>query len=251
MYDEQLVRAFAEARLNGGAGPGATAATQDVYEALGLQLAVLDRLVAAGERLAGWKVGLTSGPRRDVMGKGFRPFGYLLQSRTLSSGDVLGHDRIRSCYLEPELCLVLGAPLRGDHIDSAAARSAVRAVAPAFELNERRLSAQADDPTTIADGLGNWGIVVGPEAPVRSALTATTVGLWRDDALVATRTPGDAMDDPFLSLSRLCALLHRYGRGLEAGQRVITGSFCNQSAHGPGTWRAVFSGIGDVTVRFA
>jgi 2-keto-4-pentenoate hydratase len=49
------------------------------------------------------------------------------------------------------------------------------------------------------------------------------------------------MDDPFLSLSRLCALLHRYGRGLEVGQRVITGSFCNRAVDGPGAWRTVFS----------
>jgi 2-keto-4-pentenoate hydratase len=251
VYDEQLVTAFEEARLCGVAGPGATAAGYDHHEALGLQLAVLDRLVAVGDRLAGWKVGLTSGPRRDVMGEGFRPFGYLLQSRTLGSGDLLGPDRITSCYLEPELCLVLGAPLRGDQIDPAAARSAVRAIVPAFELNERRLAAQADDATTIADGLGNWGIVVGPETPVRSALTKTTVELWHNDTRVATRTPGDSMDDPFLSLSRLCALLHWYGRGLEAGQYVITGSFCNQDVQGPGTWRAVFSGIGDVTARFA
>lgn len=250
MYDEQLVRGFAEARRNGVAGPDVTAPSYDLHEALGLQLAVLDRLVAAGERLAGWKVGLTSGPRRDVMGKGFRPFGYLLQSRTVRSGAVLAQERIRSCYLEPELCLVLGAPLHGDDIDPAAARSAVRAVVPAFELNERRLGGHADDPTTIADGLGNWGIVVGPEGPVRSALTGTTVDLWHDDTRVVTRTPGDSMDDPFLSLSRLCALLHRYGRGLEAGQHVITGSFCNHNVQGPGTWRAVFSGIGDVTVRF-
>lgn len=251
MYDDELVTAFAEARRSGVAGPGVTTATDDLHEALGLQLAVLDRLVAAGERLAGWKVGLTSGPRRDVMGKGFRPFGYLLHSRTVRTGAVLGHDRIRSCYLEPELCLVLGAPLRGDDIDPAAARSAVRAIVPAFELNERRLGAQADDSTSIADGLGNWGIVVGPEAPVRSDLTGSTVELWHDDTRVATRTPGDSMDDPFLSLSRLCAVLHRYGRGLEAGQYVITGSFCNHDVPGPGSWRADFSGIGDVAVRFA
>ncbi|PWU43661.1 hypothetical protein DLE60_24240 [Micromonospora globispora] len=250
MYDESLVKTFVAARLGAVVEPGMSAAQHDIHEALGLQLAVLDRLVDGGERLAGWKVGLTSGARRDVMGKGFRPFGYLLESRTLASGDVLGHDRIRSCYLEPELCLVLGAPLRGD-VDPATARSAVRGVAPAFELNEVRLSGGADDPTTIADGLGNWGIVVGPEAPVRAGLTDVTVDLWHDDTLVARRTPGAAMDDPYLSLSRLCALLHRYGRGLEAGQRVITGSFCNQSVSGPGTWRAAFSDVGEVTVRFA
>lgn len=250
MYDEQAINGFVTARLAGTAGPELSAAAYDLDEALGLQLAVLNRLVAAGERLAGWKVGLTSGPRRDVMGRDFRPFGYLLESRLLCSGDALGIRQITSGYLEPELCLVLGAPLRGDDIDPDAARAAVRAIAPAFELNERRLRPGVDDATTIADGLGNWGIVVGAEGPVHSGLTETTVDLWLDDVLVATMTPGESMDDPFLSLSRLCALLHRYGRGLEVGQRVITGSFCNRTVQGPGTWRAHFSRVGEVRVRF-
>jgi 2-keto-4-pentenoate hydratase len=250
MDDETLLRALVQARLKGSADAELSAAGRDLRQALILQLAVLDRLVASGERLGGWKVGLTAGARRDVMGKDFRPFGYVLDSRIFRSGDALAQDEITGCYLEPELCLVLGAPLRGDDIDPVAARAAVRAVAPAFELNEVRLPAGADHATTVADGLGNWGIVLGPEAPVRSDLTETTVELWHDDELVATKTPGDSMDDPFLSLSRLCGLLHQYGRGLQPGQRVITGSFCNHPVPGPGSWRADFSAIGEVAVRF-
>lgn len=250
MDDQTLVTALVQARLKGSADPELSAAGRDLRQALTLQLAVLDRLVASGEQLGGWKVGLTAGARRDVMGKDFRPFGYVLDSRIFRSGDALAHDEITGCYLEPELCLVLGAPLQGDDIDPLAARAAVRAVAPAFELNEVRLPPGTDDATTVADGLGNWGLVLGPEAPVRPDLTETTVELWRDDELVAAKTPGDSMDDPFLSLSRLCALLHQYGCGLQPGQRVITGSFCNHPVQGPGSWRANFSAIGEVAVRF-
>jgi 2-keto-4-pentenoate hydratase len=250
MHDETLMRALVQARLTGVGDPELSAVGRDLRQALNLQLAVLDRLVASGEQLGGWKVGLTSGARRDVMGKHFRPFGYVLDSRILRSGEAVAWDEITGCYLEPELCLVLGAPLRGDDIDPVAARAAVRAVAPAFELNEVRLRPGADHATTVADGLGTWGIVLGPEAPLRPNLTETTVQLWHDDELVAARQPGDSMDDPFLSLSRLCALLHQYGRGLQPGQRVITGAFCNESVPGPGSWRADFSAIGEVAVRF-
>ncbi|GAA2095094.1 2-keto-4-pentenoate hydratase [Actinomadura alba] len=251
MSDETLVEALFQARRKGFADPEPTAAEHDLGKALGLQLAVLDRLVASGERLGGWKVGHTAGPRRGLLGRDFRPFGYILDSRIVGSGATLRHGQITSCFVEPELCVVLGAPLRGDDVDPATARAAVRAVAPAFELNEIRLAPDAGHSAMLADGLSNWGIVVGPEAPVRSNLTGTTAELWRDGELVTTRTPGDSMDDPFLSLSRLCALLHQYGRGLEPGQRVITGSFCNETVEGPGSWRAVFSGIGEVAVRFA
>jgi 2-keto-4-pentenoate hydratase len=250
MSDETLVEALFQARLKGFADPGLTVAEHGLPKALDLQLAVLDRFLASGERLGGWKVGHTAGPRRGLMGRDFRPFGYILDSRIVRSGATLQHGRITSCFVEPELCLVLGAPLRGKDVDPATARAAVRAVAPAIELNETRLPPGADHPAMLADGLSNWGIVVGPEAPVRSNLTDTTAEFWHDGELVTTKTPGDSMDDPFLSLSRLCALLHQYGRGLEPGQRVITGSFCNETVKGPGGWRAVFSGIGEVAVRF-
>lgn len=251
MSDETLVEALFQARRKGFADPELIAAEHGLRKGLGLQLAVLDRLLASGERLGGWKVGHTSGPRRGLMGRDFRPFGYILDSRIVRSGATLEHGQITSCFVEPELCVVLGAPLRGEDIDPATAKAAVRAVAPAFELNETRLPPGAGHPAMLADGLSNWGIVVGPEAPVRSNLTDTTAELWHDGELVTTKTPGDSMDDPFLSLSRLCALLHQYGRTLEPGQRVITGSFCNETVKGPGGWRAVFSGIGEVAMRFA
>ena len=76
----------------------------------------------------------------------------------------------------------------------------------------------------LADGLAQWGIVVGPEAPVR-ALIHTTVDFSRDGEIVETKTPGETMDDPYLSLSRLCRLLHKHGLGLEPGQPVITAQF--------------------------
>ena len=151
MSDDALVEALFQARRTGLAGPelsdpGLITADHGLRQALSLQLAVLQRFLAAGEQLGGWKVGHTSGRRRGVLGRDFRPFGYILDSRIMRSGDTLGHDRIMSCFIEPELCLVLGAPLKGEDVDPVTARDAVRAVAPAFELNEVRLPPEAGRP---------------------------------------------------------------------------------------------------------
>lgn len=220
-------------------------------EALELQLRVLGRFESEGEKLGGWKVGLTSGNARDRMGKDFRPFGYVLQSRIFRSGATVPIAKIMNCAVEPELCLIIGSPLRGDTVDAAQAKAAVRAVAPAFELNQRRVGPDGGQALLLADGLAQWGIVVGPEAPVRDHLIETTVEFYRDGQLVETKTPGATMDDPYLSLSRLCRLLHKHGFGLEPGQPVITGAFCHHAVRQPGTYRTVFSGIGEVSVQFA
>jgi hypothetical protein len=51
-------------------------------------------------------------------------------------------------------------------------------------------------------------------------------------------------------ITRLCKLLHEHGLGLEPGQPVITGAFCHQAVSGPSAYRAVFSGIGEVALKF-
>lgn len=222
----------------------------ELEEALQIQLAVLDRFRASGEQGGGWKVGLTSGGARDRMGKDFRPFGYVLQSRILWSGATAPWTKIVKCSVEPELCLIIGSPLQGDGVDAAQAKAAVRAIAPAFEINERRTRPDQGNSLLVADGLANWGIVVGPEAPVRDGLVDTTVDFACDGQLIESKTPGATMDDPYLSLARLCQRLHKYGYGLEPGQPVITGSFCNQIVTRSSTYSATFSDIGTVSVHF-
>ena len=245
-----IVEALYTGRKNGEPPSGLAQVQFGLEEALGLQLRVLGRFESAGEKLGGWKVGLTSGAARDRMGKDFRPFGYVLHSRIFPSGASVPIANIPNCAVEPELCLIIGSPLRGDNVDAAQAKAAVRAVAPAFELNQRRVGPDGGQALMLADGLAQWGIVVGPEAPVRDNLIETTVEFYRDGQLVETRTPGATMDDPYLSLSRACKLLHKYGLGFEPGQPVITGAFCHHAVRQPGAYRTVFSGIGEVAVRF-
>lgn len=245
-----IVDALYTGRKNSTAPVGIDQVEISIDEALELQLRVADRFQAAGEKIGGWKVGLTSGQARDRMGKDFRPFGYVLQSRILQSGSRAPYSKIYNCSVEPELCLIVGSPLRGDAVTAADAKAAVRAVAPAFEINERRVGPDKGNTLLLADGLAQWGIVVGPEAPVRDGLIDTPVEFYDDDKLIETKTPGTTMDDPYLSLARACRLLHKYGRGLEPGQPVITGSFYNHVVRVPGSYRAVFSGIGTVAVEF-
>jgi len=224
--------------------------TLGLDEGLGIQLEVADRFETAGDPVGGWKVGMTSGRSHDRMGEGFRPHGYVLGSHLLESGAQLRRDDLVNPALEPELCLILGAPLAGSPSRDEA-RAAVAAVAPAFELVELRLpgGGGADPGLLVADGLANWGIVAGPAVPPPASLPAgLEVTLVRDDVEVARERAGETIvfDDPFLSLARLVALLSRSGRSLAAGQPVITGSFANVMLDGPGRWRAEFSGVGAV-----
>src|SRR5262245_52852348 len=95
-----VIDALYTGRRNGAKPSGLDHVQFALDEALEMQLRVLRRFEAGGERLGGWKVGLTSGKARDRMGKDFRPFGYILQNRIFSSGATVPLAKILNCHLE-------------------------------------------------------------------------------------------------------------------------------------------------------
>lgn len=224
MADAVTVEQLYEARRSGSQMPGEVG-DLELEDALGLQVQVAGRFEQAGDPVAGNKVGFTSGGSRDLMGPGFRPFGYVPKSRLLRSGDSVPFSRFLNCSVEPELCVILGSPLRGPNATPEEARAAVKSIAASFEINELRVLGGRDvhRATLLADGIGNWGIVVGDEAEPRDDLIGIAVELLRDGELVASEASGDGgipMDDPYVTLARGAATLHRSGRGFEQESAV-------------------------------
>jgi 2-keto-4-pentenoate hydratase len=208
-------------------------------DGLALQLRVADRFAERGDEVGGWKVAYTSGAQRDRMGDGYRAFGFVPASRVLRSGASVPLSAFRKPAIEVELCL------RVDEHGNAVA------VAPAFELIDKRIVPDADDATVVADGCSNWGIVVGTFLPIPDVrLTTLAAGLSRAGVVVDTCRPGDTMDDPMLSLERLKERLAEYGRSVSAGASVITGSITKAAVDGPGPWTGEIDGLGTVELTF-
>jgi 2-keto-4-pentenoate hydratase len=220
---------------------------------LPLQLAVLDLWRQEGERAGGWKIAWTSRGARDRGGKDFRPFGYILDSRIHPSGVRLDAADIPGGAVEAEICLTLGERLAGDRVTPEQARAAVRAVSPAFEIVCHRMPEGLALPVRIGNGMNNWGLVVGQEHGPDLDLGALTVEFRRDGEVLATGgSSPDTLDDPYLSLARVCAVMHRQGLALEPGQRIITGSLLPSTKIGKGgAFEADFAGLGTVRAEFA
>src|SRR6266545_1485215 len=220
-----VIDALYVARKNGSQPSGLAQVQLELEEALEMQLRVLGRFEAEGEKLGGWKVGLTSGNARDRMGKDFRPFGYVLQSRIFPSGATVPVAKIVNCAIEPELCLIIGSPLRGDAVGVTEAKAAVRAVAPAFEINQRRVGSDAGQALLLADGLAQWGIVVGPEAPVCDSLVETIVEFYCDEQLVETKPQGRRWMIPTCHCRVFASSCTNTGSAWSQGSRLLRGRF--------------------------
>ena len=227
-------------------------------EALRVQLDVLERRIAEGERLAGWKIGLTSATVRAHFGTDRQPFGHILESGVIASpGEVALDDLGGGCGVEPELCVTMGSDLRGPGVTADAARAAVASIAPGMEINQKRSGGVVDFGLSIADNLTQWAIVQGPASPLADGPLAD--GFDSDSLRVTMSCNGevradvvgrDVIDDHFVSVATLANVLGDHGRRLEAGQRLITGSFSKHDVSRGEVWRAEFAGLGACSVRF-
>jgi 2-keto-4-pentenoate hydratase len=247
-----LTQRLWDAREKGDFSPAWLNGALDLEQALDVQLGLLERKLAAGDALGGWKIGLTSERARRALGVDARPFGHLLASRILRSGASVSAGQIAHPSIEPELCFTIGRRVPRDPSRAEIAEALAR-VSAGFEINERRVgSARPDFPAFVTDCLTQWGIVEGGGVPLGALdLGGVRCELWRDGERVYSGVSRDELDDHLESLRRLARELDAHGRALEPGQRVITGAFARFDARAGEHWRASYSGIGDVEVHFS
>lgn len=251
MSGGELAERLLAARAAGDYCPEWLPGSIDLTQALDLQLAVLDDKLAAGASVGGWKVGLTSEASRQRLGADERPFGFVLADRSLDSGATVDSSAVNQLSVETEMCFTVGRDIDDPTVGTDEILSYFSGVSAGFELNEARPSTgRFDFCAMVTDCLTNWGIVRGePVAlPDAATLSATEITMHRNDEQVFGGISRDYCDDHAVSLCRLVEQLSRHGRGLTAGQRVITGAFARFPTEPGDHWRADFSGIGSVAV---
>ncbi|MCC7547990.1 MAG: hypothetical protein IT532_09505 [Burkholderiales bacterium] len=217
-----------------------------------IQLGVLRRLVARGERHAGWKVGLTAAAMRTQMKVHEPCFGFLLASGNRPSGHAFRYADLIRPGVENELCLTIGQRLRGPGVTFEQARAAIADVAPALEIIETRGDFAADLPLTMADNAQQKAFVTGPARALgHHDLSTATVSVYLNDALINQASGVEVMGNPINSIVWLANKLAEFDWNLEPGQRVISGSFTRQYLlDSPARVRSVFEPFDAVEVSF-
>ena len=214
-------------------------------DAYRIQLALIDRRLAAGERQIGWKVGLTSKAIQEQFGFHEPIFACLLEAQP--SGHTFGKAELINPGIETELCMHLAHGLEGT-VSMAQVREAIDVVQPSFEIIETR-----GDPRQVmllmADNGQARSVVAG--APVRLtpelALEEVSAHININGQEMASGLGSAVLGNPLNSVLWLARKLGEYGRCLRPNDIVMTGSFVRQFPLAPGDVAfAEFSGIGRV-----
>lgn len=224
-----------------------------LQQAYAVQLNILQRRIAEGDTHVGWKVGLTSQAMRIQQNVPEPCLGYLLQSGQLASGLRIRHADLIQPGIENELCLTLGATLRGPDVSFEEARAAIATVEPALELVEVRGDFSADLPLTMADNAQQYAFITGNPIQYNADIefNKTSVDVAFNNNVVETATGEEVMGNPVNSLIWLARKLAEYGLSLEAGMKVMSGSFTRQYAVAQGdTVTSRFSDFGAVEASF-
>ncbi len=196
-----------------------------------VQRGILARHVAEGEVQVGWKVGLTAPAIQRQFGVHEPVFGFLLRSGARPSGTVFAASELIRPGFENELCLTMGATLRGPGVTLDEARAAIAGVAPALEIVETRGDLARDLALTLADNCQQRAFVTGPvtvRPPDGFTLSEATVEVYVNGRSMERASGAEVLGDPAASVAWLANKLAELDRDLEAGMQVMSGSFTRQ-----------------------
>jgi 2-keto-4-pentenoate hydratase len=226
----------------------------DLDDAYRIQLALVARRCTGGVEHVGWKVGLTAKPIQDQFKVHEPVFGCLLSEGRVASGHVFRHDALIKPGFENEICVVLGRDLSGATRSLADVARAVDRCHPALEIIETRGDLTRQLALALADNAQQKFFVLGPATALTPDLDLSAIGarvLVNGVEVGAGR--GDAvLGHPLQSVAWLARKLAAYGRGLKAGDHIMTGSFTRQFPIARGDHvRTEFERVGPVEATFA
>lgn len=197
-----------------------------VEEAYRIQDAAVDLRRAAGERVIGAKLGLTSSAKQQEMGVSEPLFGWLTDAMALDVGVPLERASLVQPRAEPEVAFLIGDDLAGAGVGAAHVLAATRAVAPAIEiLDSRYADYRFTLPDVVADNASSGRFVLGGVTAPPDGVDLRLVGcvLEKDGEVVATAAGAASLGHPAAAVAWLVRALARGGRGLRAGDVVLSG----------------------------
>ena len=229
-------------------------------DAYAIQNAWVRRKVERGNRIRGHKIGLTSRAMQRVANFDQPDYGALLEDMLYDDGAVLPMTRFITPLLECELAFSLKKPLQGADVTVFDVLDATAFVIPALEIVDLRTMAECPEGRgrrtvldNIADNAANGALVLGgqPVRPDAIDLCRQYAVCRRNLVIEESGVSAAVLNHPARGVAWLVHKLALHGRGLEAGQIVLGGSFTRVvEARAGDQFHVDYGALGSVTCSF-
>ncbi|WP_282827791.1 2-oxo-hept-4-ene-1,7-dioate hydratase [Gulosibacter sediminis] len=187
-----------------------------------------DSQVAAGRKLVGRKIGLTSKAMQAATGITEPDYGVMFDDTVYENGSVIEFDKFTNVRIEVELAFVLKEPLDGPNCSLFDVIRAIEFVTPALEILNSHIEMEGRTIVdTISDNAAYGGMVLGgvPMRPDEIDLRWVSALLYRNETIEETGVAAAVLNHPATGVAWLANKFHQHGQRLEAGEIILAGSF--------------------------
>lgn len=203
--------------------PGST-----VEDAYAIQGVWRDKNIAAGRRLVGRKIGLTSKAMQQATGITEPDYGVMFDDTVYRSGADIDASQFSNVRVEVELAFVLKQPLAGAGCTLEDALAAIDYAVPALEVLNSHIELEGRTIVdTISDNAAYGAMVLGDvhKRPDEIDLRWVPGVLSRNGEIEETGVAAGVLGHPATGVAWLANKFAQHGARLEAGEIILAGSF--------------------------
>ncbi|HYW45385.1 MAG TPA: fumarylacetoacetate hydrolase family protein [Bryobacteraceae bacterium] len=225
-----------------------------VADAYAIQLAYIERRVAAGARVCGHKVGCTNPVVQQLFNIHQPDYGQILDDMVLPDAAEIPLKELIQPRIEAEIGFILKRPLYGPRVTATQVLLATAGVVPCFEIIDSRIENwRIKFVDTVADNGSSARCVLGDRVTPADTVDLRLVGavLERNGTVIATGAGAATLGHPAAAVAWLANALALRGQFLEEGHIVLSGAVTNAiQVQGGEFFQASFAGMGTVRCRF-
>ena len=228
----------------------------DVADAYRIGMAVTELKKAAGRRVKGHKIGLTSKAMRSLTGATEPDYGFMFDNWFVPEGAIVQRSSMNRPLVEVELAFVLRGPLTGPYVNAADVIRATDFVLPAMEIVDSRFSKRGTNMLvdSISDAASCGFVVLGgnPARLTDIDIRRVSASLAINGDIMETGSAAAVMGNPINAVIWLANKLHEFGVAMAPGDVILSGSFLKAIPFGAGdSLLAQFDQLGEVTLVVA
>ena len=223
-------------------------------DAYAVQAALVDMKLAAGAKIIGWKIGLTSRAMQQALNITTPDSGVLFDDMLFETDGIVPKGRFIQPRIEAEIAFVTKAEIKGPGCHIGTVLQATDIVLPAVEiLDSRYENFNFDLISVVADNTSAAGFVTGGRARKVEDLHLPTLGivLEKNGEVVELAAGAAVLGHPAESVVMLANMLARKGQSIPAGTFIMTGGVTAAVSIARGDHIAVrYQDLGSVSLKF-
>lgn len=224
---------------------------EDAYD---IQWEIRRRKEVRGNKIVGWKMGLTSWAKMQQMEVEEPTYGFLADYFAMPEGSAIPHDELIHPKIEAELAFVTNKTLTGPGCHIGDVIAATEYIMPAIEvIDSRYRDFKFDLKSVIADNSSSSRFITGGNSRSISDVDLKTLGVVMEinGKIVQTGAGAAVLGHPAASIAMLVNLLAERNESLPAGSFVMIGAITAAETVQKGDAFCVhFQGLGSISGCF-